>query len=260
MASHVAPEVAARIRRPAPAGCLVIPGSLPVVSFGNPSRAHIATLSLNPSDKEFLARDKSWLLGPKQRLESLVSLGLTDPRDLTDDQVAQVVDRSDRYFDGPWFGQWFGHLERLMAAAGVDGYRAGNACHLDLIQWATDPTASALPSKTWQTLLDDDLGFLTWQLSTTPVDVILINGAGPLRGVKASGVAGPFVEDVLPIMRSNGPGRIKVAHATVGNVLYLAWNLPLDKGLSADGIQKLSGWIRDRISRHDPKAFRKAMS
>jgi hypothetical protein len=220
----------------------------------------VATLSLNPSDQEFLARDGSWLLGSKQRLESLVSLGVADPRDLTDDQVAQVADRCEAYFDGPWFGQWFGHLDRLMTAAGMAGYRSGNACHLDLIQWSTNPTASRLAVPVWRRLLADDLDFLTWQLSTTPVDVILINGAGPLQGVKTSGVAGTFTEEVLPILRSNGPGRIKVAQATAGKVLYLAWNLPLDKGLSVDAVGKLSAWVRDRISEHDPTAFGEATS
>jgi hypothetical protein len=258
MPGQVAPEAAARIRRPAPVGCSVIEGSLPVVSFGSPGRAHVATLSLNPSDQEFLTKEGAWLLGSKQRLESLVSLGVADPRDLTDDQVAQVVDRCERYFDGPSFGQWFGHLDRLMTAAGIAGYRSRNACHLDLIQWSTNPTASSLPAPAWRTLLDDDLDFLTWQLSTTPVDVILINGAGPLQGVKNSGVAGSFTEEVLPIMRSNGPGRIRVARATAGKVLYLAWNLPLDKGLSVDGVEKLSGWVRDRIAEHDPTAFGEA--
>ena len=66
-----APIVAERIRRPIPAGSHVLAGSLPVVSFGDPDRAVIATLSLNPSWLEFQSLDGSWLLKDQRRLASI---------------------------------------------------------------------------------------------------------------------------------------------------------------------------------------------
>ena len=42
-----------RIRRPAPERCFVVPASTPVVAFGNPGVARVATLGLNPSRIEF---------------------------------------------------------------------------------------------------------------------------------------------------------------------------------------------------------------
>jgi hypothetical protein len=44
----IQPEVEARIRRAIPDGVGVLPGSLPVVSFGDPGTAAVATVSLNP--------------------------------------------------------------------------------------------------------------------------------------------------------------------------------------------------------------------
>lgn len=43
-----------RIRRPVPADSCVVPGSTPVVAFGDARAATVATLGLNPSRKEFL--------------------------------------------------------------------------------------------------------------------------------------------------------------------------------------------------------------
>jgi hypothetical protein len=60
---EIAPPVADRIRRPIPPALSVLPGSLPVVSFGDPNGALAATLSLNPSWREFESPDGTWLSG-----------------------------------------------------------------------------------------------------------------------------------------------------------------------------------------------------
>jgi hypothetical protein len=53
----IAPQVARRLRHPIPPGLGVLPESLPVVSFGDPTRANVATLSLNPSWIEFQSQN-----------------------------------------------------------------------------------------------------------------------------------------------------------------------------------------------------------
>jgi hypothetical protein len=62
--------VTERIRRPIPAGLSVLPGTLPIVSFGDPSVAAVATLSLNPSWIEFEAPRGGWLDGARRRVAS----------------------------------------------------------------------------------------------------------------------------------------------------------------------------------------------
>jgi hypothetical protein len=84
----------------------VLPGSLPVVSFGDLSGARVATLSLNPSSAEFLSKNGEWLLGSRRRLASLVSLGESDARKLDDEAVERVLWESNAYFAGPnWYRQ-----------------------------------------------------------------------------------------------------------------------------------------------------------
>ena len=57
MTAGVAEYVATRLRQEPPRGAPVVPGSTPVVAFGDPTRAAVATLGINPSWKEFLHSD-----------------------------------------------------------------------------------------------------------------------------------------------------------------------------------------------------------
>jgi hypothetical protein len=84
-------EVAERIRRPMRSGLSVLPRSLPVVSFGDPDRATVATLSLNPSCERSCRHRVTGWQGRERRLASLVSLGAADPRELDDDRVATAA-------------------------------------------------------------------------------------------------------------------------------------------------------------------------
>jgi hypothetical protein len=93
----IGPEVEARVRRVIPEGAGVLPGSLPVVSFGDPGSAGVATVSLNPSSREFLTKAGDWLPDAKRRLASLHSLGVKDPGELDAGQVGQVVAESYEY-------------------------------------------------------------------------------------------------------------------------------------------------------------------
>ena len=67
-----------RIRRPIPANSYVVPGSTPVVAFGNARTATVATLGLNPSWREFLDRFGNELGENDRRLATHGVLGISD--------------------------------------------------------------------------------------------------------------------------------------------------------------------------------------
>lgn len=67
----------------------------------------------------------------------------------------------------PWGGTYYGE--------------GANACHLDLVQWATDPTWGGIGRQTRRRLLDDDLPFLLDQVRASRLRLILVNGNGVLR-------------------------------------------------------------------------------
>lgn len=167
--------VAGRVRRPVPAGCQVVPGSTPVVSFGDPRTARVATLGLNPSDEEF-TRDGDLLVGGDARLESLDSLGVQSLEEAGDDAVRRVVEGCYGYFNRRPLWSYFSHMERLLQAAGAS-YRDGTGCQLDLVQWATAPTWSAIPDvRVRERLLREDAEFLRRQLADNPLRLVLLNG------------------------------------------------------------------------------------
>lgn len=134
--TRVPEYIAERVRRSVPEGCSVIPGSTPVVSFGNAETAWVATLGLNPSLREFTDARGNWLTGTKRRLATPECLGVTDLTQATDDQVAQVVADCYSYFQRSPFW-WFKALENLMQDTVASSFYDGTACHLDLVQLAT---------------------------------------------------------------------------------------------------------------------------
>ena len=242
------PIVAERIRRPIPAGSSVLGGSLPVVSFGDPDWAQVATLSLNPSYLEFQSPAGSWLLGADRRLASLTSIGVSDPRDLDDAQIAQVIAESNRYFYGPnWYRGWFHWLESLLTSSGAGSYFDGSACHLDLVQWATKPVQGQLPRAVWDRLVDDDRTFLHWQLRTSNVGTVLVNGATAVAALTQAGLVDRFDDDVIEYSSAAGGGRLRVFRGVSDGVLFLGWNKVLAGAIAKDGRRRLTTWIETSL-------------
>lgn len=248
----VSPTVAERIRRPMPEGLHVLAGSLPVVSFGDPDVATVATLSLNPSWIEFQSKSGEWLLGDRRRLAFLVSLSVEDPRQLTDEQVAEVVAESSGYFRGAnWYRGWFHWLESLLQATGAGSYLDGSACHLDLVQWATKPAQGDLPREAWNRLVEQDRDFLRWQLRNSNVEVVLLNGASIVEELVRAELAAGFHEDQIAYETTGGePGRLRAFRAVTEGVLFLGWNRPLAGALSTEGRTRLTEWVTAALGEH----------
>ncbi len=220
--------VARRVRREAPEGCFVVPGSTQVVSFGDPYGAKVATLGLNPSAREFLDEHGRELTGMARRLETLTSLGVTGLEDEDEDAVARVVAACYGYFDGPNpFWEYFGQTEPLLTAAGAS-YRDGSACHLDLVQWATEPLwARIRPRSVQARLLREDEEFLRRQLSDTGLDLVLVNGATAVKQVAA---IGGVWDDCLPLPA--GRGRASLCHGQLEGVALLGWTPYIPNGFA----------------------------
>ena len=177
--SGVPQYIAERIRRPAPADAPVVPGSTPVVAFGDPRTAWAATLGLNPSKVEFLDRDGRLLADSNRRLETHASLGIGNLASASDAAVAQVLAGCNGYFQRRPYN-WFNKLERVLRHAGAS-YFDGTACHLDLVQWATEPVWGKLDRPTREKLLDADLPFLRQQLAQEHIRLLLLNGMQIVR-------------------------------------------------------------------------------
>ena len=74
----IPPYIETRIRRSPPERSCIVPGSTPVLAFGDARSARVATLGLNPSRIEFLDKAGVLLEGDNRRLATHASLGLSD--------------------------------------------------------------------------------------------------------------------------------------------------------------------------------------
>lgn len=164
-----------RACRPPP-GSSVVPGSTPVVSFGDPVKPMVATLGINPSSREFLSGDGVLLTGAQRRLATLDSLGISDHQELHAAMGAVIVDDCARYFERRPYRRWFDPLDRLLRAGAGASYFDGTACHLDLVQWATSPVWGGLPESARAQLLIEDEPFLVRQLRQEHYRLVVVNG------------------------------------------------------------------------------------
>ncbi len=165
--------IAERIRRAAPVDCCVLLGATPVVAFGNPGRSSVATHGLNPSRIEFEERGVE-LDGLLRRFETLNSLGVPSLGDAPDEIIDRVWHRCNGYFHGNPY-RWFDRLEEVLKAVDAS-YFGDTACHLDLSQWATDPTWNGLSRNARERLVADGADFLQMQLRSEPIRLLLLNG------------------------------------------------------------------------------------
>jgi hypothetical protein len=186
----------ARIRQRKPDGLPVVPGSTPVISFGDIRTAEVATLGLNPSRLEFLDRNGSELAGAERRLETLSSLGERDLSSASPDAIRRVFEGCNNYFHRCPYRKWFDVLENILSLLEAS-YYTGASCHLDLVQWATNPTWGRLRNAVKKTLIEADLSFLRKQLSQGHIRVLLLNGSGVVNAYTRS-FGCELAEKVIP--------------------------------------------------------------
>jgi hypothetical protein len=171
------PNLVERIDDPLFARTNVIPWSCPVPSFGDLSNSVVATLGLNPSNREFVDDDGDELDGEARRLHTLNSLELSRWSQVKTKHLELIEESCRDYFHKNPYDGWFKALENIITGANFSYYGKGaNACHLDLIPYATASKWTELSPKQRTTLLEfagDTLGLL---LRNSPIRILILNG------------------------------------------------------------------------------------
>jgi hypothetical protein len=156
----------------------VIPWSSPVPCFGDLSRSNIATLGLNPSNREFVDGAGHELEGPHRRFHTLTSLGLARWSEATARHLRLILEACSAYFLRNPYHAWFKTLDHVISGTKASYYDpATAACHLDLIPYATTRKWTELTSRERSSLLalaGDTLGLL---LRDSPVRLLILNGS-----------------------------------------------------------------------------------
>lgn len=169
----------------------VIPWGSPVPAFGDPTVARVATLGLNPSNREFVDGDGAELAGDSRRFHTLTSLGLSGWDDADADHLDRILLSCYDYFAGNPYDRWFRKLDTVVSATGASFYNPQSpACHLDLIPYATARKWTELRPRQRLGLLHlagDTLGRL---LRDSAVGVLILNGQSVVTHFQeATGIA-----------------------------------------------------------------------
>lgn len=220
----------------------IVPGSTPVVAFGDPVESWVATLGINPSRAEFLDNSGALLDGADRRLATLSSLGVGRYDELTPDHAIAVVDDCASYFDRQPYWRWFKPLNDILGHALGATYAARTACHLDLVQWATGPLWGELPAEDQAELERHDVGFLRKQLTSLGHRVVIVNGQSALRSVERNGLIRWH-----PVATLEGPPTARFSVAEAGGKRFLGWTCNLQ---SQHGATRHAEQLAELVAEH----------
>lgn len=123
-------------------------------------------------------------------------------------------------------------------------YKNESACHLDLVQWATDPIWRDLSPFTKRELLRADIPFLRQQLTRENIELVLLNGRGVID----------VFRDVFRIGLRTQDKRVTDRKVTTefmigqafGNVLIIGWSTNLQSSFGVTN--NLRQQIADEVS------------
>lgn len=220
-----------RARLRPPTSCLnaIVPRSTPVVSFGNPVRATVATIGLNPAGGEFLGRQGKLLSGDERRLATLKSLKIQSHCDIDKYLGAKIVNECAGYFNRKPYDDWFRPLDKILHDGAHASYYPSaacpnTACHLDLSPWATSDGWSQLTDSIRMRLLRDGESFLCELLRQERYHLVIANGKTVKEELEQAGLATWTEADPI-----EGEPSIKLYVAEGGSTRFLAWSCNLQR-------------------------------
>ena len=228
----------------------------PVPFFGRAERARIASVGLNPSDKEFLDGHSRPLREGEQRLATLCSLGLQDWNAAGQEECSDVAQACSGYFGLNAYWRWFRPLESILDDAGRGTFRDGGACHIDLAPWATHRPWGKLTDIEQDALVKCGEPVLKALFESTQFEVLLLNGASAVKGLqRVAGVELPFEfatdwDDRVGrgkrwSLRRDSLGRIELARP----VTILGWNWNLQSSrIASTTRESIYAWAASRLS------------
>jgi hypothetical protein len=191
----------------------VIPWGCPVPFFGDLSGASIATVGINPSNREFTGASGKELSEHERRLPTLSSLGLERWSQADASHLREIADACTRYFQRNPYDRWFQVLERVLQPSGASFYgEAPTACHVDLVPFATENKWGGLSRCERERLLEIVGNALGRLIRDSCLEALVLNGRSVVEHFEA--LAGVQLE------RTAMPG----------------WNLPRESGLSVKGV------------------------
>ena len=155
----------------------IIPWGSPIISFGNISNSKIATLGINPSNREFVNLNGNELTGNERRFHTLDSLNLKEWAEADQNHIDLISNLCEEYFFRNPYDGWFKKLDYIISGTSMSYYfPSTEACHLDLIPYATSKKWSELTLIQKNSLLNSNCDFLGKILKKSKLETIILNG------------------------------------------------------------------------------------
>lgn len=172
----------ATLKAPGMADLGVLTSASPIPFFGRFAQSRVATVGLNPSNREFVDSEGRELCGGDRRFHTLESLGLSKWEHATDEHLTSLISACTEYFDRNPYTGWFGKLETILQVCGHSYFgRKASACHLDLVPFATGQKWGRLENQHRNQLLKNSSGIIGALLRDSRIEECILNGASVVR-------------------------------------------------------------------------------
>ena len=156
----------------------------PVPYFGDLANSSVATVGLNPSDKEFEDDQGRELRGSARRFYSLDSLNIDSWSGLSRHDLISIKESCYYYFSRNPYDRWFGRFDGILSGLNIS-FGAG-ACHLDLVPYAAKQKWGRLKPEHRRSLLEVNRNTLIGLVRNSPLRVLVLNGTGVIRGFESA--------------------------------------------------------------------------
>lgn len=273
-------ELLKGLRGPNLEGSGVIVSAAPIPAFGDVSKAELATVALNPSNREFEDTAGGELDGELRRFHTLRSLRLSDWSHADAHHVRLMIESCSRYFSRNPYDKWFKPLDRLLSPTSFSLY-GSTACHLDLVPYATSPTWGHLTPRQQSTLRMASKGALALLLANSKIRVLVLNGESVVRNFQEMARA-RLIRKEMPqwaLQRQNRPPIRGVSYRGMVErldgvsfpqpILVLGYNHNIQSSFGVTGqvISAIGFWLAFEVRQYhltaaskldDPKTERKA--
>lgn len=234
----------------------------PVPYFGAIEQSRVATVGINPSNREFVCTQGEELDGGARRLPTLQSLGLRSWTDADANAVRSIAAACSRYFLRNPYDRWFRVLDRALASTPGSYYsRATPACHLDLVPFATCEKWGSVSSSDRDALLQMSAHAVARLLREVPIECLVLNGRSVVTHFeRLAGIS--LAEKAMPAwdLRRNGSsvsgfaytGRISRFDGwdleREVRVLGYNHNLQSSFGVTSQAIDAIADWLASEAS------------
>jgi hypothetical protein len=202
----------------------VLEWACPVPFFGQIRSSAVATVGINPSNREFVDSAGYALDATNRRLPTLDSLSIRQWSDATGAHVREVVDSCERYFANNPYRLWFDVLERMLSAGGHSFYSGRRACHIDLVAFATRTKWGELDRDVQRELVEQGRRAMAEMIRDSPVGMLVLNGRSVVREFENFANTKLTATEVASwtLPRSSGRGVVGISYrgtiSTIGDI------------------------------------------